>query len=443
MVKAPKVSSRFRKKLRDELALWLSEGFVTAEQARALRERYTLSDLGREGTGLLLAMIYTIGAVLIGGGAISFVAAHWEWIPKPGKVALLSAAMLTAHVIGYVLWRVKGTRPRLGHALVLLGTLIFGANIGLMAQIFHIRSHFYTGFAAWAAGAAVISYCLWSIPHALVAIVASFIWCCGWAADHVGEFTWYPVVLLAAGLPLAYLRRSGLTFFLLLVAFAAATPIDVGVASEALAATVLAGVGVALLLSGYGAFHLAVRPRPEVGPTALALGGLSLAIWSYVLSFRWAAEELTWEGGWWRGDVASSAFVVATFCAGLVFWKLSGRRALKEPAFRPYVVALWVGVLLVAVASGPPLPGIPAVILSNTALVGLAVGLVWSGLVSMRRRVFWCGVALMALLILSRFLEYETSLMLKSVVFLALGVGVLYGGIKFEAVLRRKGMVDE
>jgi hypothetical protein len=44
----------------------------------------------------------------------------------------------------------------------------------------------------------------------------------------------------------------------------------------------------------------------------------------------------------------------------------------------------------------------------------------------------------MVLLILSRFLEYETSLLVKSAAFLACGVAVIVGGISYEKYLRRK-----
>ena len=445
MEKREKADRTFRRKLREELAAWQTDGLVSAEQAQAIEGRYSLSGLAAEGTGLLIATIYTIGSVLIAGGVISFVAAHWTAIPKTVKVLLIFAVMLSAHAGGYVLWRVKATKPRLGHALVMLGTLIFGANIGLMAQIFHIKSAFYNGFFAWAIGAAVISYCLMSVPNAVIAVVASFVWFCGWIGDHPDTLSWYPVALLATGLPFAYLKRSAVAFFLVLVSFAVSAPIAIGVAVEAPVMVFLTGIGASLLLVACGVFHRAVKPRPEVSNQALVLGGVSLAVWSNALSFADMAEEVA---DWmWAGDDAVAAFalvfILAVLCVGVLLSWRSRKEALQNARLRPYVISIWIGVGLTHAACIVPWGGILAVLFSNMALLALGVGLVWSGLVGLNRRVFWLGVALIALTILSRFLEYDTGLLLKSVAFLASGAGVIYGGIRFENVLRKKGTVHE
>jgi len=46
-------------------------------------------------------------------------------------------------------------------------------------------------------------------------------------------------------------------------------------------------------------------------------------------------------------------------------------------------------------------------------------------------------------LILTRFLEYETSLLVKSAAFLACGVAVIFAGMKYEQYIRRKSTVME
>jgi hypothetical protein len=59
-------------------------------------------------------------------------------------------------------------------------------------------------------------------------------------------------------------------------------------------------------------------------------------------------------------------------------------------------------------------------------------------LIDERRLAFWLGSLYLVLLILSRFLEYETSLLVKSVAFLACGVTVIIAGIQYEIYLRHK-----
>ena len=148
---------------------------ISTGQSSAISQRYRLDQMAKESTNRLLFAIYIIGAALIGAGAISFVAAHWEQITPSAKIGLIVACMLTGHIAGFYLWKVSAKSPRLGHALIVLGTLVFGANIGLIAQIFHIKSHFYNGLFAWAIGAIIMAYAVESVPNAVIAIIVSFI----------------------------------------------------------------------------------------------------------------------------------------------------------------------------------------------------------------------------------------------------------------------------
>lgn len=146
----PNMSTKFRAELRNELPLWTQQGVLSDDAAKQLSSIYQLDNLKHEWSNLLSAVIFTIGGLLLGGGLISFVAANWDAISTPVKLTLLVTALLSFHIVGRWLWQAKHWR-RLGHALVFCGCLVFGANIGLVAQIFHISSSWYSGFGAWAA----------------------------------------------------------------------------------------------------------------------------------------------------------------------------------------------------------------------------------------------------------------------------------------------------
>lgn len=444
MPERPTDSRGFRRALRGEMKEWLADGLISGEQAEALEKRYSFGDLGEGGRRLLIATIYVIGAVLIAGGVISFVAAHWESIPSTAKVALLFAAMLGAHISGYILWRVKRTKPALGHALVMLGTLIFGANIALMAQIFHITGTYPGVFLSWSIGAAVVGYLMLSVPNAVIAIVTSFIWFCAGFFEHPSGLILYPVVLLAAGLPLAYRKRSAVLFFLLLAAFSVSAQMAVWAATEDFQALSLTGISIALALTGYAFFHLVAVPIKKCAAVSLILGGVVLGLWSYLLSFRELADEMEpW--GWVAGQ--SGAWILL-FAAGLLivavaFHALTARGILAKTTMRHYVAATWTAGALMIVVCGIGWGEALVVLLSNAAFLVLAAGLISSGMVSLRRGVFWCGVALVAALIVGRFLEYDFSLLLKAVVFVACGVGVIASGVKFENLLKIKETASE
>ncbi|MGH9908432.1 MAG: hypothetical protein ACRD8U_22950, partial [Pyrinomonadaceae bacterium] len=74
---------------------------------------------------------------------------------------------------------------------------------------------------------------------------------------------------------------------------------------------------------------------------------------------------------------------------------------------------------------------------TNLAALILAAIIIGVGLIDERRLAFWLGSLYLVLLILSRFLEYDTSLLVKSAAFLACGVTVIIAGISYEKYLRR------
>jgi hypothetical protein len=76
--------------------------------------------------------------------------------------------------------------------------------------------------------------------------------------------------------------------------------------------------------------------------------------------------------------------------------------------------------------------------LANVALFALAATLVWAARDLEDRRLFWSGVVLVGLMVVSRTLEYETGLLVKAVVFTAGGIAVIASGVMFERFLKTR-----
>lgn len=77
----------------------------------------------------------------------------------------------------------------------------------------------------------------------------------------------------------------------------------------------------------------------------------------------------------------------------------------------------------------------------NAFVVLFGAYLFWKGLSALDRRYFWMGLALFILIVVSRFFEYDTGLLWKSVAFILAGVGLIYGGMLFEKK-RKKVLKD-
>jgi uncharacterized membrane protein len=72
----------------------------------------------------------------------------------------------------------------------------------------------------------------------------------------------------------------------------------------------------------------------------------------------------------------------------------------------------------------------------NILLAVLSLGMMREGLGTGARSPFWWGLVVLTLQILSRVLEYETGLLVESVVFVACGIGVILVGLWFERYVR-------
>ncbi|OHA13552.1 MAG: hypothetical protein A2909_01140 [Candidatus Tagabacteria bacterium RIFCSPLOWO2_01_FULL_39_11] len=112
---------------------------------------------GEETHKRTIRIIVAIGAILVGAGVFSFVAANWQEMTKSARVAVIVASMLISYSAGWYL-KEKLNLPKTGGALILLGSIIYGAGIFLVAQMFNIRANWPDGFILWMIGVIIMAY---------------------------------------------------------------------------------------------------------------------------------------------------------------------------------------------------------------------------------------------------------------------------------------------
>lgn len=433
------LSTKFRAALRNELPIWIQKGIISEQTARQLSDAYQLDNLKHESTRLLSAVIFTIGGVLLGGGVISFVAANWEAIPTPIKLALLFFALISFHAVGFWLWHTQNWR-RLGHALIFCGCLVFGANIGLVAQIFHISGNWYGGFGAWALGSLVMAWAVRSWIIGILALGTSFLWFIGFQSDYDQSASIYPLILGLSLLPLAWLIRSRVLYSGTLLGMITAACVLAGYqgSGRQLLFTMAAG---GMLMWVLGQVHRAADSGPEFANITAGFGLGFLAMAAYIWSFHdvWFSPAF---------GPMRSVWAFVFFSLSIAFSLLAWRRATRSQLLLTAGVLLVGGILcansLLSGASANRSDG-GLLVTATTNLAALILGavIIGLGLIAERRLAFWLGSLYLVLLILSRFLEYETSLLVKSAAFLACGVAVIVAGISYEKYLRRNAVSIE
>lgn len=206
----------YSKRLTKDLDTWTTKGWVTSENANAIR-----ASLEGDKTPSRLPVVITIlGAVLIGFSVMAFVGANWTEMSKALRLSLLAIAMWSAYGTAAVLHLRK--QSGFAEAALLIGVGVFGASIMLVGQMYHLPSDFSAGLLVWSLGALITA---WTVKSKS-ALIAAQLLMMGWAtnefADSALHFSylvpWAAAAALAIRLnwaPAKHLALIGLIFWLL------------------------------------------------------------------------------------------------------------------------------------------------------------------------------------------------------------------------------------
>ena len=410
--------------LLSEIERWTADEIISPEQADRLRQRYAAPV---DGPPWGLLVFASAGALVIGLGVILLFAYNWNEIPKWGKLALIFAAIVGAHAGGLACYRRSGWQKRLGEALLLLGTLFYGAGIWLIAQIYHIDEHYPNGFLLWALGALVMAWIIQSMPHALLATVLLAIWG-GSEVFHFNEANLWALVLLAFGLvPLCWIRQSALLLAFVLAAvelILIANVANYGGSSHAFATSLALGV----MLVAAARLTSMIRPSFSAGAVVMACFGFGgFFVCAYLLSFHDAADDLL---NWARHRSAQpglatlhawTMFALATGAWACTAWQAVARqsRIAIEEWLLPIALVYAYG--LAALGAGRSVHGGFIATTFNVILLGIAVMWMWRGCNESRLRPTVIGSLLLAAVVLARYFDLFQSLAARGLAFILLG----------------------
>ena len=154
---------------------WLKKGVINKTQASKM-----LADVSRDrkeqSSNKFIVAISTIGSILLGIGAVLFIASNWRAIPNIIKVLILVGSTFGVYYVGYLFRYRKQNLPKVGASLLFLGGLLFGATVILIAQIYNINANNHVLILIWLIGILPLVYALNSMPIAGLASLLFFIW---------------------------------------------------------------------------------------------------------------------------------------------------------------------------------------------------------------------------------------------------------------------------
>ena len=179
-----------RKFIETESPGWVADGLISEAQRQQLIARYPPE-------AQALRLLPLLGSVLVGLSGLSVVAANWQALPAVLRLALLLGSLVGSYGAGAYFLR-RGN-PDLGHGLVGLGLLLFGASIILTSQLYQLVGYDASGLLAWVVAGTALSYVYGSRLLVLLTVLigaAVQTYC----VEALGSFSYATAGLVAGGL---------------------------------------------------------------------------------------------------------------------------------------------------------------------------------------------------------------------------------------------------
>lgn len=203
--------------LSHDIKKWQREGWVDAEGAQAILRDSKPKGLG----GRLVFLVGFLGALLLLFAAISFVAANWDDMSRLSRLTWLMVMLWIVYLIG---WRFTANKhPLLAEIAIFLGIGLFGVNIALIAQMFHIDSHPPGGILMWTIGALVSATLLQSRAALVLTFIGALTWSLMESLAYDVLIHWPFLIIWGGGLALSIWWRWSYAYhlaFLSLIAWA-------------------------------------------------------------------------------------------------------------------------------------------------------------------------------------------------------------------------------
>jgi uncharacterized membrane protein len=421
--------------LQDQISVWLDEGLIDAPRAASLRLRYPTGD---QQTPWGRIIVSSVGAVVFGLGIVLFFAYNWAELPKFAKLALVFTAVTAAHGTGFHLSSSDKAKRALVESLHVMGTMLFGAGIWLIAQIYHIDEHYPNAFFVWGLAALALAWAMPSVAQALMAVLLIVLWECFEVFDFSSPTYLGPWIVLFGIIPLAWLQRSRALLFVALVAFIALYALGAGRVEGDL---VLAAMFYCACLY-LAASRLCTRSEfPESAPVFATVGFSVYLVLLYILTFHEATRALL---GLSPEGALQWSYVILPLVAALSVWLilLATGAWQQADAMRRWNAGLISFSMLLMCFE---LVGISReqagffTLMFNLGFLGHCLVMIVAGTQRLSWKQVTLGCVLFSALMFARFLDLFDSLLMRSLFFLALGAGLFLIGNFYS---RRKKLQD-
>jgi len=427
--------------LKDELDIWKQNGMISEEQAQKITETYSLTQIEEKGIpSRLIIAVSIMGAILIGAGVILLIASNWQALSKSVKLLIILGTILSVYHLGYDLRYTRGNYPKIGSALIFLGSLLFGGGIWLVAQIYHITSRFHSGVLFWALGILPIAWLLGLQPILAISSGLLSFWAVWKCIDfQIANYT-YLILMLGIIFPLSYKLRTKLVLFLSVmgvVIWFGVGPLSISVKNRELL-LIICYLLLGILLYSIGLLHSINDNLSSYGSIYKFIGSVILFGFAYLMSFKGIVRHIRKDiripvDFWWILGIIS----VLTLLAIVISFMMNQKKA---PYFKNIIkiemvslIVFWLFQMFLILFPNTIFYGVS----SNLILLMLSIGFIFLGYYQHQSFFVNLGFLFFVIHFLTRYIDWGWRYLPRSAFFVVAGIILLLGAALMERKRRK------
>ncbi|MFT4663041.1 MAG: putative membrane protein [Patiriisocius sp.] len=158
-----------------QIKKWLAEGKISEEQSSMMIAENSAA-AKEKSSNKFLGVISVLGSTFLGIGIIWIVASNWDWMPDIVKIIVLLGSTGGVIYLGYEIGFNKKNFPKTGHSLILLGAILFGSSIFLIAQIYNVEANASYLIFVWLVGILPLVYIFQSHLITFLSCIVFCLW---------------------------------------------------------------------------------------------------------------------------------------------------------------------------------------------------------------------------------------------------------------------------
>ena len=200
--------------LAHEVSNWQQKNIIDEQQAEQICAEYGVDYHGRSRHTYGYYVLSGLGYLFLGLSILVVIGENWQDIPRAARMIGLIILTLLTNLAG--IYRHAQGRHGEAVALLLTGSILYGASIMLIARLYHLGEHYPDGILWWATGVLPVALISRSTILMILAMILAMTWFLVEASLHYYPLL-YPLFLLANIWFLIKIRHSLLLFALLVI----------------------------------------------------------------------------------------------------------------------------------------------------------------------------------------------------------------------------------